>query len=105
MGEAKRRREAKAAREAAYRLGGEEALKQLIEPGETVDCPMCDWQGLLPAGPGAPEGAKVTCFLCKGKGGLMRFLRAAPVALDLEAFIPQKPAVDALACCPRPRRY
>ena len=96
MGEARRRREAKAAREAAYRLGGEPALKELIEPGETVECPICD-RGLTgPVSPGYPRGAQVICSLCKGKGGIRR---STPKEDGSVRFL------DFLSCIPLPRRY
>jgi hypothetical protein len=103
MGEARRRREARAAFEAAWRLGGAEALKVMVAPGETFECPVCDWNGLVPVSDNYPAGARTVCPLCDGKGGLRR---SGP--REDEATRPGgKPRfLDLLSTAPRPRtRY
>lgn len=98
MGEARRNREARAAREAAWRLGGELALRELVAHGENIVCPLCDRNGLVDAGEGAPRGARKTCPLCQGKGGLRRPAYLGP---------PDSPGAyfrDHLVAVSRPRR-
>ena len=102
MGEAKRRREERAAREAAWRLGGGDALKAMMLPDETIECPVCDRNGLVgPVSRDYPKGAQVRCPLCDGKGGLRR---SGPREENATRPGGTPRFLDLLSIVPRPRR-
>jgi hypothetical protein len=86
MGEAKRRAVLREAMQAAFVLGGVDALKELLRPGAVERCPLCEDGYVEVYREIAGANERRACGMCDGKRYIRRTEPTGDFAYDQDRF-------------------